>query len=492
MLLPIHGAAEAGAAEAEFQQRRHMNVTMLLHCKLNMISGNRNEPDTQMHTKQARSKRLLLFAASGQNSRPDFLGEFRMNMQTQPVRERLVRRIASNLQFSTGFMHLVCALALTIPALADEPAKPDSVPAAEPAVEFTVKGEANTDKNEPVIVTGRIMVEAQDGGVLLEARSGRIQRLTPGMIVSRKATESAFTPLPPDELATELLSQVPAGFEIHQTEHYVFCSNSSQEYVEFCGKLLEKVFDEYFKFMADQEIVVRMPAAKLPIIILQSESDFKAFAARQHPETSFENTPGYYSIRENQTLLMDLTRDRSIRSASAIRKRLAEQPLQVGTMVHEAVHQLAFNTGLQVRLADNPVWFSEGLALYFEQIVPRSGTLWTKPGLVNARHHPEFVRRTETGAAQIRFGDLMRSDATFMDASTVAVAYAESWAMMTYLFRQEKAGMKLYLTNLSQRKPLQSVTPEQRIQEFTAAFGKSPDEMERDVISYIRRLRVSK
>ncbi len=115
-----------------------------------------------------------------------------------------------------------------------------------------------------------------------------------------------------------------------------------------------------------------------------------------------------------------------------------------------------------------------------------------KPGLVNARHHPEFVRRTATGSAAIPFSDLMRSDAMFMDSATVAVAYAESWAITTYLFRQQKAGMKLFLTNLSQRKPLQAVTPEQRIQEFSAAFGKSPDEMEREVVSFVRRLRVSK
>lgn len=378
-----------------------------------------------------------------------------------------------------------CLHWISSPVRADEVQKTEAP--VDSAVEFSVEGEKTRAP-----VTGRVLVEALDGGVLLEERSGRIRRLTPGVIVSRKNTEMPFAPLTSNELAAELLTQVPAGFEIVQTEHYVICSNSSEEYAEFCGKLLEKVFVEYFKFMTEQDVPIKEPATKLPIIILESEADFKTFAASQHPETLFENTPGYYSIRENQTLLMDLTRDRSIRSASAIRKRLAEQPLQVGTMVHEAVHQLAFNSGLQVRMADNPVWFSEGLALYFEQISPRSSTLWTKPGVVNARHHPEFVRCTEAGGPQIRFNDLMRSDAVFLDASTVAVAYAESWAVTTYLFRQQKAGMKLFLATLSQRKPLQAVTPEQRIQEFTAAFGKSPDEMEREAVSFVRRLRVPK
>jgi hypothetical protein len=357
-----------------------------------------------------------------------------------------------------------------------------------PAAEFTIRSETG-DQSE---VTGQILVQAQDGGVLLEERNGRIRQITPAMIVSRTESEQSFSRLTADELAADLLSQVPAGFQIVQTDHYVICSNSSDEYAEFAGKLLEKVFEEYFSFMKQQDIAVVVPAFKLPIIILQSQSDLQEFAARQHPETSFEDTPGYYSIRENQTLLLDLTQDRSIRSATAIRKRLAERPWQVATMVHEAVHQLAFNSGLQVRMADNPVWFSEGLALYFEPIVPRALSLWTRPGIVNGRHHPVFMRAAESGKPEITFVDLLQSDKPFVDEQRVAVAYAESWGLTMYLFRQQRDGMKMFATTLSQRKPLQKVSPEQRIQEFQTAFGKSPDQMEAEVVSFVRRLRVPK
>lgn len=363
----------------------------------------------------------------------------------------------------------------------------DELPESATLTTVVLKGDHGS-----VEVSGRVLVEAQDGGVLLEERSGRIRQLTAAVIESKTSSDSPFLLMTDDELGSELLSQVPTGFEIHQTDHYVICSNSSDEYAKFVGKLLEKVLDEYFKFMAEQEIVVHQPAAKLPVIILQSPAELMEFAARQHPETSFENTPGYYSIRENHTLLLDLTGDRSLRSSAAIRKRLAEQPLQVATMVHEAVHQMAFNTGLQVRMADNPVWFSEGLSLYFEPIAPRASSLWTRPGIVNGRHHSEFLRQSTNGIPEIPFADLLQSDKTFLDANTVAVAYAESWALTMYLFRQQKAGMKTFATNLSQRKPLLKVSPEQRIQEFQTAFGKSPDEIQPDVVSFVRRLRVPK
>jgi hypothetical protein len=338
-------------------------------------------------------------------------------------------------------------------------------------------------------VSGRILVEAQDGGLLLEERNGRIRQLTPAMIESTATTESTFSPMTNDELGNDLLSQVSAGFEIHQTDHYVICSNSAEEYSAFVGKLLEKVFDQYFQFMDEQEIAVRQPAAKLPVIILQSEAEFKEFASAQHPETSFEDTPGYYSLRDNQMLLIDLTRDRSLRSATAIRKLLSDQPLQVATMVHEAVHQLSFNSGLQVRMADNPVWLSEGLALYFEPIAPRSANLWTRPGLVSERHHPVFVTNSENGATEIPFRDLLADDKAFLNADSMATAYAESWGLTSYLFRQQKDGMRKYLTKISMRKPLQRVSPEERVAEFEDAFGKSSDEIERETVSFVRRLR---
>ena len=347
-----------------------------------------------------------------------------------------------------------------------------------------------SDGDRQFVAEGRALVEAQDGGILLEERNGCVRQLTPIMIKSSETLPDTFRPMSADELAVDLLAQVSPGFDTIETPHYVICFNSAEEYAQFCGKLLEHVFDEYFKFMKEQEVLVSEPLGKLPIIIFLAEAEFREYAAKQHPETSFEDTPGYYSIRENQTLLTDLTRDRSLRTAKSIRKRLADQPLQVATIVHEAVHQLAFNTGLQTRMADNPVWLSEGLALYFEPITPKASLLWTRPGNVNPRHHPQFVKSTPEGLPDIPLRQLIETDKSFLTSETLPAAYAESWGLTMYLFRRKKSGMKQYLTTLSQRKPLQTLTSEQRTEEFRTAFGKSPDEMEQEIVSYIRSLRV--
>ena len=343
---------------------------------------------------------------------------------------------------------------------------------------------------QPAVREGRIVAEIPDNALLLEERNGRLHQIPVRQVQSREDTMEPFLRFTSAELAADLLLQVPGGFEITETEHYVICSNSASEYVEFCGKLLEVVFDQYFHFMTEQKIEVTQPARRLPIVIFASTSEFQTYSARQHPEISFEDTPGYYSVTGNQTLLLDLTGDRSIRSASTIRRRLAEKPLQVATIVHEAVHQLAFNSGLQIRMADNPLWLSEGLAMYFETTSSRSSLLWNRPGLVNPRHQPGFMKLVGADQASGAMNTLIESDSAFLNAAEMPAAYAKAWALTHYLVREEKTGMRTFLQNLTLRKPMVGLTADERNQEFLTAFGKLPDEMEQELVSYIRRQRV--
>jgi hypothetical protein len=344
----------------------------------------------------------------------------------------------------------------------------------------------------PLEFTGRIIAEVPQSAILLEEKNGKQHQISTQQIQSRVDLGEMFVPFSSAELAADLLRQVPAGFEIFETEHYVLCSNAASEYVKFCGTLLETVFDQYFHFMTEREIIVTQPPRKLPIIIFASAAEFQTFSGKQHPEISFADTPGYFSVRDNQTLLLDLTGDRSIRSGGAIRRRLAEKPLQVATVVHEAVHQLAFNSGLQVRMADNPLWLSEGLAMYFETTTIRSATLWNMPGRVNPRHQPAFIKLLNGNQISGGLNALIASDSTFLNSTDMPAAYARAWALTHYLMREQPTGIQVYFRSLSQRKPMIAMTAEGKNLEFQTAFGKSPDEMEQELVSYIRRQRVSR
>ncbi len=79
---------------------------------------------------------------------------------------------------------------------------------------------------------------------------------------------------------------------------------------------------------------------------------------------------GYYNLQTNRVTMYDLTGVDDLRqnrrrtsSASHVNQILSQPEAErtVATIVHEATHQLAYNSGLQTRFADNPFWVSEGL-----------------------------------------------------------------------------------------------------------------------------------
>jgi len=143
-------------------------------------------------------------------------------------------------------------------------------------------------------------------------------------------------------------------------------------------------------------------------------------------------------------------------------------------------------------MADNPVWFAEGLSLCFEQPSIRTPLLWLRPNLVNARHHAEFLRISEDSALPIPFADLIRQDALFQQTGTAAAAYAESWALVTWLVRERPEQLGKWIERLRQQKPLQPITAEEGSALFVDVFGVRPDELEIHITKDIRKLRPPK
>lgn len=352
---------------------------------------------------------------------------------------------------------------------------------------WTVSTDAGVEELE-----GRRAGVGRDGAVLIEDRAGRLRMFPAKAIEGHVVLDEPWVPCTSEELAKELLAGLGPEFTVTQTDHYLILANSSEEYAEFCGKMLEKVHTEFQKFMEGLGVEIKLPERHLPVLIFAAVAEFEAYAEKLHPEISFTDTPGFYTVRDNLVLLQDLTRNRSLRSAAAIRRSLSDQPLQVATIIHEAVHQLAFNTGVQVRMADNPVWFSEGLSLCFEQPSPRTPLLWTRPNLVNARHHAEFVRLAENTELPISLSDLIQRDAFFQQAETATAAYAESWALVTWLLRERPEQLGKWIQRLGQQRPLEPVTGAERAALFVDVFGDLPSALTAEITKDVRKLRPQK
>src|SRR5262245_43675695 len=65
-------------------------------------------------------------------------------------------------------------------------------------------------------LTGKIEVEAVDGGVLLLARDGALWPVTKEELLDRRSDDKPFTPLPREELTKQLAAELP-GFRPQNT-----------------------------------------------------------------------------------------------------------------------------------------------------------------------------------------------------------------------------------------------------------------------------------
>ncbi|MGE3314899.1 MAG: DUF1570 domain-containing protein, partial [Planctomycetaceae bacterium] len=236
-------------------------------------------------------------------------------------------------------------------------------------------------------VEGKIVVTAEDGGVLLFGRDGRLWNVTPDRMESREESGRNFAPMAADELGAELLKELGGSFTLTRTKHYLIVSAADREYAEWCGSVLEALFKSFFDFWRTKKLELHEPEFPLVAVILPNRTSFAEFALKDAGEQG-RSSHGYYSVPTNRMVHYDLTADlpkTGGRNRSDISARLEASAYNLATVVHEATHQIAFNSGLHTRLADNPLWLTEGLAMFCETPDLKSRSGWKTIGTLNKK-----------------------------------------------------------------------------------------------------------
>jgi hypothetical protein len=208
-----------------------------------------------------------------------------------------------------------------------------------------------------------------------------------------------------------------------------------------------------------------------------------------------ESIIGYFALTTNRMTMYDLTgleaqgRAGRIGTSAQINQILAQPDAlrTVATIVHEATHQIAFNCGLHTRLSDCPLWFSEGIAVYFETPDLRSAKGWSGIGAVNRPRLEQFQRYSAARPAD-SLATLIRDDKRFRDTKKSPDAYAEAWALTYFLLHQRPKEYVAYLRVLSKKKPLLQDEPDKRLDEFRQAFGELK-QVDTEFLRYMGRVR---
>ena len=311
------------------------------------------------------------------------------------------------------------------------------------------------------------LVGSGQGAMALELADGQYRLVPEGAVAERKIADGP-EPLSGETIAARLTERF--GAEVTYTlvkEPFVYVlvvasplgrtgETRAKNFLQQVATFFRNVDKAFVNFLRETKVKSQPPTHPLPVLIFESQADFEKYA---HSITggnglSVGRVLGFYSELNNML---------AIRLSEC---RTFETPL------HEAIHQLSFNHQMIPRLASIPRWYAEGLATGFEA---NQGRVSIGPTLVSARY-----ARQVRDASNVGFSTVLGDDASFLGDDLASEAYGRAWGLHWLLVTRYKPQYAAYVKQLSTKPPLQRPTEEERNADFQQAFGKSPEEINRE------------
>lgn len=214
-------------------------------------------------------------------------------------------------------------------------------------------------------------------------------------------------------------------FDESESARYVAVGDASAGYRGEALRLCEAFGADFLAYFQEKGFALAWPAARLPIVVLAGPTSYAAF------EKGFadEAIGGHFDLDANWLVTFDY---RPLANAPRARGGPDPRVVNTFTLVHEAAHQLAYNTGLLDRGADVPLCVVEGLATYAETWGPtrRSGL-----GAPNVERRRGLATAQAGNARWIPVRRLLAEDNLVNDEATRDVAYAISTLLVAKLLK---------------------------------------------------------
>lgn len=268
-----------------------------------------------------------------------------------------------------------------------------------------------------------------------------------------RQTTTAFRPHSATAMRSRLAGEFGKGYEVSSTGHYLVVHPRGQS--RQWSQRFEDLYRSFVHYFQVRGMKLNEPEFPLVAVVLPSRSEFVHYAARDGSQVA-DGLLGYYSPTDNRVALYDVGGDWT---------------QNADTIIHEATHQTAFNTGVHSRFAPTPRWIAEGL-----------GTMFEAPGVWNARNNTRDAdrvnrgRRTQFQRYQSRrragvLSELISSDRLF--GSDGEAAYAESWAFTFFLVETRPRDYTRYLRRVAARPEFRDYSAAERLKDFTDVFGEN-------------------
>jgi hypothetical protein len=337
--------------------------------------------------------------------------------------------------------------------------------------------------------TGTEVVQGLEFGrqanlLLLLNRDGQLRPLD----VTRNATvQPISTPFEPSshrELERALKKEFGAKFKTQRTAHYVICHNTTDAFAEETCKLVEDLYRAFTAYFGARGMGLSRPQFPMVAVAFADEAEFQKYADTEEG-LQLNKVRGFYSPVTNRIYFFN-SGTNSDRFSLARLQNLT-------TVIHEATHQIAFNTGCHRRYADTPSWLVEGLAMYFEAPeIDGKKIVWDGVGRLNQVRLRDFAEFRSKRRSADSIKSLVLNDQRFRTDSAALDAYAEAWALTYFLVNQRPAQYYKYIKSMIAKQSLQDDSDEQKLADFQAAFGRDLRQFDQSFLRYMDELNSKK
>tara|TARA_R110002095_G_scaffold203734_2_gene185957 strand:+ start:53755 stop:54879 length:1125 start_codon:yes stop_codon:yes gene_type:complete len=349
-------------------------------------------------------------------------------------------------------------------------------------------------KNE--VFVGKSIAHNDDISWMID-QTGRLSEVPLKKVTAYRRVASEFQRLPLSKMKKQLQEEFGPVFEVIATRHYLICAPRGK--AKAYGGVFEDLYDSFSHYFSLRGYQVKSPEFLMVTVIFPDRDQFFAYCKKDGVRAS-DGLLGYYHPHTNRTALFD---QRTATSSVELDQNQAENEIAFSrlsttgknltealrdTMIHEATHQVAFNTGLHSRVGENPRWVVEGLATTFEsdELRAHTGGRSKSASRINRTRLLWFTHYAQKRRGKESLQSFIRDDRLFH--SSTLDAYAEAWALTFYLVETQPARYARYLKKISERDPLKEYSAGDREQDFRTAFKTNLRTMEVNYLNFMNQL----
>lgn len=275
---------------------------------------------------------------------------------------------------------------------------------------------------------GRIWSQ-QEKHLWLQLRDGQLVSM-PIAAVTSSRPESTFRPVSFIEQREALEQAFPRQYEVQGADPYLVVAPRGKG--QGAALRLQRLYRQLITNLTRQGFMVHAAEFPLIVIVWPDRQAFEA-ACRHDTVAISRELRGYYHPATNRI------------HTYWHQEQIAGEPLWDNVLLHEGIHQIAFNIGLHARTQPPPLWLIEGLATALEREALRERTPHQSP---LARINPERYARLQSLLEQPEslWLQILQQDDPFQQHPLDA--YAVAWGWTFYLWERRSYEFSRYVAHL--------------------------------------------